>query len=139
MWSQGLVFLKYVLNVLNTYIRPHTRALSNSPVGCCDNSVALSTAACVGCGHIWGRSFVSREWVLTSVGALRMLGPPWRALWRESFSRDQTSGRGPHFLAGKGAAPETSVCVCSVVSLCGRMDCSSPDFSVHETLQAKIV
>ena len=72
-------------------------------------------------GASWVGSGFWLQW-----GALRMLGPLWRALWRESFSRDQTSGRGPHFLAGEGAAPETSVHVCSIVSLCGRMDCSLP-------------
>lgn len=34
MWNQGQVFLKYVLKFLfNAYIRQHTRALSNSPLG----------------------------------------------------------------------------------------------------------
>lgn len=53
MWSQGQVFLKYALKFLfNAYIRPHTRALSNSPLG-------VVTEACVACCIIWGQSCVS--------------------------------------------------------------------------------
>lgn len=105
MWRQGHVFLKYVLKFLfNAYIRQHTRALSNSPLGVVTTAwvwwqqcVWEATLSGGRAAWIWGS-------VLISVGAGHMVGPPFEVSvegiifmrWRGSPSR----GR-PHFLTGR--------------------------------------